>query len=432
MNTEKKWKNTEISFFISRYFYLKKKRCSLNITAARRIDKYAGRPVCFALTLFRRLVDVLIPRGSYRCPNKILFIKLAEQGCGVLAYPAVKDAEKTVGRENIYYLVFAKNRPILDLMEIVTHGNIIEIDSSGFWKFAITSLKALFKIRREKIDAAVDLEFFSRASAILSYLCGARIRVGLHLFFSEGPYRGDLFTHRIGYNPYAHSSVLYRAMVRALRQSPPNEITPVILKTPEDPASLSRFAPKEDERRALADKIRKLKGSDVSVPVVVLNPKITDRLPVRRWPEERYADLAGLILRDFPNAGIFITGDKREAESAGCLAQKCPGAVSLAGELTLRELLVLYSGADCLVTSDSGPAHFASLTPVKSVVLFGPETPLLFAPLGENSVIIGTDLICSPCVGVYNQRNSPCPSAKCLKEISVQTVYEKVRQILAK
>ena len=44
----------------------------------------------------------------------------------------------------------------------------------------------------------------------------------------------------------------------------------------------------------------------------------------------------------------------------------------------MRELLTLYTLADVLVTNDSGPAHFASLTPVHTVVLFGPETPLLF------------------------------------------------------
>ena len=56
-------------------------------------------------------------------------------------------------------------------------------------------------------------------------------------------------------------------------------------------------------------------------------------------------------------------------------------AVSFAGQTTLRELLTLYTIADVLVTNDSGPAHFASLTPVHTVVLFGPETPRLFGSL---------------------------------------------------
>jgi ADP-heptose:LPS heptosyltransferase len=34
--------------------------------------------------------------------------------------------------------------------------------------------------------------------------------------------------------------------------------------------------------------------------------------------------------------------------------------------LTLRDLLVLYTLADVLVTNDSGPGHFSSLTPIRA------------------------------------------------------------------
>ncbi|MEO7135079.1 MAG: glycosyltransferase family 9 protein [Vicinamibacterales bacterium] len=44
----------------------------------------------------------------------------------------------------------------------------------------------------------------------------------------------------------------------------------------------------------------------------------------------------------------------------------------------MRELLTLYTLASVLVTNDSGPAHFASSTPGHTIVLFGPEPPLLF------------------------------------------------------
>ena len=57
------------------------------------------------------------------------------------------------------------------------------------------------KIRRLGIDATVDMEFFARAPAVLAFLTGARRRVGLHRFTTEGPYRGDLLTHRVAAQP---------------------------------------------------------------------------------------------------------------------------------------------------------------------------------------------------------------------------------------
>jgi len=105
--------------------------------------------------------------------------------------------------------------------------------------------------------------------------------------------------------------------------------------------------------------------------------------------------------------------------------------ISVAGYTTLRELMVLYSIANILVTNDSGPGHFASMTKVQTVVLFGPETPELFAPLGNNIHIIWANLACSPCVNAFNHRFSQCTDNVCMQEISVDVVYEQVRILIA-
>ena len=81
-------------------------------------------------------------------------------------------------------------------------------------------LRSLWKIRRLGIDATVDMEFFARAPAVLAFLTGARRRVGLHRYTSEGPYRGDLLTHRVEHNPYLHTAVSYYLLVEALKLSP--------------------------------------------------------------------------------------------------------------------------------------------------------------------------------------------------------------------
>src|SRR5207237_378675 len=104
--------------------------------------------------------------------------------------------------------------------------------------------------------------------------------------------------------------------------------------------------------------------------------------------------------------------------------------ICLAGRTTFRQLLILYTIADVLVTNDSGPGHFSSMTDLETVILFGPETPALYGPLGEHSHVILAKLACSPCVNVLNHRFSPCTNNVCMQSIEVEQVHEKVCQVL--
>ena len=51
----------------------------------------------------------------------------------------------------------------------------------------------------------------------------------------------------------------------------------------------------------------------------------------------------------------------------------------------MRHLLALFHRAALLITNDGGPGQFAALTPVPTIILFGPETPLLYGSLAKNA-----------------------------------------------
>ena len=104
--------------------------------------------------------------------------------------------------------------------------------------------------------------------------------------------------------------------------------------------------------------------------------------------------------------------------------------VSLAGKTSLRELMTLYTLADVLITNDSGPSHFSSLSDIHTIVLFGPETPELYGGRGENTHILWAGLACSPCVNVFNHRFSPCINNRCMQAISVNDVFTKIQEYL--
>jgi len=389
----------------------------------KRIDQVLGTLMCFFLTIVRRLS----PRDDGPVePKRILFLKLIEQGATVLAAPAIRRAVERVGRENVYFCVFIENRAIVDILDLIPGENVIEIRHKTFTQFARDALSALSKIRKLGVDTVIDMELMARAPAILAYLTGARWRVGLHRFTAEGPYRGDLMTHRVQYNPYLHTSVAYRLLVDSLELDPRD--LPLAKVSPNLNEPRHRFVPRPEE----TEKVRQLVGR--AGPLVVLNPNTGDLLPIRMWPTERFVELGQRILEQNPNVTLVITGAPSEQAGAEEVCRRIGGnerVVSVAGRTTLRDVLVLYTIADVLVTNDSGPGHFASMTDIHNIVLFGPETPQLFGPLGEKRHVIWAELACSPCVSPYNHRFSPCSNNVCMQSITVDRVYREVASALA-
>ena len=105
--------------------------------------------------------------------------------------------------------------------------------------------------------------------------------------------------------------------------------------------------------------------------------------------------------------------------------------VNFAGKQKLEELPALYQMAELMLTNDSGPGHFSSVTDLRIFVLFGPETPLLYGSLG-NSTPIYAGLACSPCVSAANHRKTPCNDNVCLQVIKPETVLSQLHEALAK
>ena len=402
----------------------------------RLIDRWLGIPTCAMLTAVRRIADLVSPRTrSSRSAEEVdgvLFLKLAEQGSTVLAASAIQEAVRRVGRERVFFLCFEENRFILDAMDLVPHENVITIRASGLVGTVLGAVRALRDVRRRGIDVVVDLEFFARSTAALAWLCGSPIRIGLHATPGEGPWRGDLFTHRLRYTPHLHTSRLFRLQVEAIdadpRRLPTFDLVPPDADEPTPPI---RSTDEETERvrgiLAAAGGDRVFDGQ-----IVLLNANCSDLLPLRAWPRDRYVELARRMLAEDPTVHIGFTGAPAEADAAATLVEEIgdPRCFLLAGRTTLRELIVLYGLADVLVTNDSGPAHFASLTSIDVITLFGPEHPRLFAARGPRNHVLHAGLACSPCVSALNNRTTACTDNVCMQAIPVEDVHDTARRVL--
>jgi ADP-heptose:LPS heptosyltransferase len=132
---------------------------------------------------------------------------------------------------------------------------------------------------------------------------------------------------------------------------------------------------------------------------------------------------------------VGVIGMKDDRPLGQALVKHCASAqcIDLTGYTkSVRELLALFHRAALLITNDGGPGQFAALTPVPSIVFFGPETPLLYRSLSANAYCFHSAVSCSPCLTAYNHRLSPCDGDnQCLKQISPEQVLAKAHELLA-
>jgi ADP-heptose:LPS heptosyltransferase len=401
----------------------------MKVDTMRRIDRLAGVPLCAVATVmvwvasfFRR------PPGPVR---RVLMVELSEMGTTILAAPAMKKVRDELKAE-LYFAIFRKNVGSLDLLGTFPLANIFTIRDTSIVTLLADTLKFLVWTRRNRIDTVIDLELFSRFTALLTGFSGASRRVAFYRFHNEGLYRGEMLTHRVAYNPHIHISQNLIALVNALivaKPQIPYSKTPVV----DADLAIALPAPGNDARNTMIARVRAAAQIDPQVHrVVLINPNASELLPHRRWMPARYAELIKRIITQYPDALVLITGAPNERAEAEALAKECgPRCVSLAGHTALSELPALYSLAKLMVTNDSGPSHFAAASGLKTIVLFGPETPKLYQPLGPSRAIYA-GLACSPCVSASNHRKTACTDNVCMQAISVDQVFAAVTEELSR
>lgn len=366
-------------------------------------------------------------RRPARPLRRVLFIELSEMGSAVLADPAMRRARARLGAE-LHFAIFETNAASLDLLDTVPRANIFRIRDDSLWHLVVDSVRFWRWTRRRDIDTVIDLEAFSRYTSLLGGWSGADRRVGFYRFAHEGLYCGELLTHRTAYNPHIHIARNFIALVDALLE--PDTTLPHAKTTiTEADVVLERGTVGDDARAAMRARVcAVLPDFDPTRHrLVLVNPNASEFLPQRRWMPDRFASLIRRVLAADDGACVLITGAPAEAREAAAMAAQIADArcASFAGRTTVAELPALYALAAIMVTNDSGPAHFAAAAALPTVVLFGPETPRLYRPLGPARAIYA-GLPCSPCVSAYNQRRTPCTDNVCMQAISVDSVFEAI------
>jgi len=400
----------------------------VRVKTVRKIDYWVGIPICFFISLWHLFLGKLI-FVKKKTPRKILFIELSEMGSAILSYSALHQAQKQFDKAELFFLIFESNVESVNVLNIIPPQNIITIRNKTFFGFAVSSLAALRQTYKIKIDTVIDMELFSRFTTIFSYLTGASNRVGFHQYTGEGLFRGGFITHRVLYNPHQHISLNFLNLLFSLKA--PNNETPLLKQNLSNklvPLPVHKVTPKEkaDVFDLLYQKNKKINAQS---PLIIISAYPGELLPFRGWPMNRYIDLVKQLLETDQELYIALTGLPAAANYNNQIISQVKNhrCIDLSGQTdSLNDFIHLLSLAKVLITNDSGPAHFASLIDVHTVVLFGPETPALYSPIGKSMTVLYSDFSCSPCITAFNHRNTACSDNTCLQAISVEQVLTAV------
>lgn len=381
------------------------------------IDRHLGWTVCTILQFIEKALQLFKPlKFKLNQPKNILITKYFGMGSILLAQPMVEAIRKKYPRAKIFFLTFGANHNFCQLIKAGDEN--LGLKTENFIIFCWDVIKNILYLREKKIDICIDLEFFSKFSTIISYLSGAKKRVG---FYLDTLWRRNLLTHPVYYNHYKHIRRIYLALAESLGCEIDN------LEEPKIPCS-----PKVQEH---IETLLQNYKTEEKTRYVVFNINANELCLERRWPAYNFVKLAEKLLADFPQYKLVFIGEKKDRSYVRRVIKKIKlknnNLINLAGKLDLEKLFALLKKSKLFITNDSGPLHFASALEVQTISFFGPETPLLYGPRGTKNIVFYKGFYCSPCLSVYNVKTSNCQgNNRCLQEIKVEEVYPKVKEIL--
>jgi ADP-heptose:LPS heptosyltransferase len=264
------------------------------------------------------------------------------------------------------------------------------------------SPSGFLKAIRGNYDLVIDTEQWHRLSAVVARLIKAPVSIG----YATNA-RSKMFTHSVGYSHDDYEAESFFRLSALL------EIGPVHI--PE------RFLVLTDAAVTYAAKFLEPVAEK---PFVAIFPGAS--IPERRWGTDRFRMVAEL-LSAFGIATVVI-GGKEDRELGDSIVAGGRG-LNLAGMTSLAETAAVIDKSALLISGDSGVLHIAVGLGKPTVSLFGPGRAKKWAPRGERHVVINKELPCSPCTTFGT--TPPCPvDAKCMKEISVDEVFNAVAVLL--
>lgn len=384
---------------------------------------YRYRPIHAIFEKVLALVSPLLPgiegQPLDAPPRRVLVLKFGGMGEAVLARSLVDRLLERNPGISFDYLV---EKRTAETMTRGSSGRVFTyspgVDGMG------NALATLLKIRANRYDAVLDFEQHSLLTAAFARATSIPVRVG---FLPPAPDvpgpRQRMFTHPI---QLREEESMWSAFIRV------GQVLDSCL-----PASLMTVPLPDDSKSDAWFKAWWGRHNiSVSTRVVALHLGVGPSAQYRRWPVERFVDLANSIAAIRKDLVILLTGAESEQSLITEFRDRFAGQSIDASELGgLGNTEALLKRCDLLVSADTGIMHLAAALGTPTIGLFGPNTPVCWAPVGESATYVyPRQQPCSPCINSYRrhipEKCTASVQSACMWDITVPDVLSAARHVV--
>ncbi|MBC8285557.1 MAG: lipopolysaccharide heptosyltransferase I [Nitrospinae bacterium] len=344
--------------------------------------------------------------------KKILIIKLSALGDVVHTLPVPRTLRQEYPDAYIAWIIEERYRELLnsnpDIDEVISIRTKIWRKN---WNRETLGeiLQTIKTLRSKKFDVVFDLHGLIK-SGVIALLSGARVKVGFHKKNCKEKI-SSIFTNKKG--PYMAGGIHVVDMYLTLVQ------TALGIQN-----ELKQFPLPETQEKKVEDFFQN--HPDLTAkPIIGINPGAG--FESKLWELERFAQLADRITNEM-DCSILLTWGPGEEQKAQQIAASMQQKSWVAPATSIQESIGLYKHLKLLVSCDSGPLHLCAALGVPTVSLFGPTDPVRNGAYGLNHDTVYKMLSCSFCW----KRKCPLGTRECMKQVTVDEVFEMVRSNQAK
>jgi heptosyltransferase I len=302
-------------------------------------------------------------------PKRILIIKPSALGDIILALPALSALKRSFPEARISWFVRPEFAPLITGHPFISDIILFDRKQLSKWWCSPDSCKSLRSLIRQLKAGEFDLVFDFQGlfrTGYFTWTTGCKRRFGMagarefsHLFYTDKISQDASSIHLVDY---------YLKMVAAAGTKQGE----VEFKLPEDAGAAEQI-----------DKLLKSQGVNAKYAVLVPGAAQANK----RWPIERFAELAGKISERF-GLSIVATGSQGEREYIEAIGKR---VINLAGKTMVRELMPLMRKASLVVSNDTGPGHIAAALGVPIVMIFGPTNPARVCPYKRPECVVAIE-----------------------------------------
>ncbi|MBA3321470.1 MAG: glycosyltransferase family 9 protein [Pyrinomonadaceae bacterium] len=310
-------------------------------------------------------------------PRNILVIDFGQLGDVVLSLPALRAIRARFRQARITVAVGKSGKTVIELAGCADAVLIVDRVGlrDGFAPLSVVRIAQLVReVRRRKFDFVIDLHSLSETN-LLGYLSRARWRL-----YASRPNRSLDFLSNFRPRPPVEDQRRH-AVDRYLDVLRPLDLGEV--------SRVARLPVRDEDRRAVEQLLKKEKVS-FDLPLVGLFPGAGH--PSRRWPLERFAELAARFERnDGLRVLVFLGPEERPL--LGEMRALFSRTTVFLNHLTIPQLAAALAPLAAFVSNDTGPLHIAAAVGAPVVMLLGHPTNKAFVPVGERHRVIHSHTI---------------------------------------